>query len=389
VLFASLSDLGIGNAAITFISRSLVKKNYPKARSYFKILLKYKIYFAILASLILLALAYYISKVYYNKPIFFALLAGAIYIPVICLLGFFESVFKASNNFKYPLFKELIFQVLRICLVPLSILLILKARFSNEITIMTIILVLVFCYSISLLFLEFSSKKKIDYMKYHSKQLSKIERKHLWLFILPLTATSFSGLFFGYIDTLMLGHFVKEEFIGYYSSALNLIGAAASMMGFISMAIFPIFSRLKGKTLESVFKKIFLVNLLISLLGAIFAFFLASPIIKIAYGSHYLLAVPLLKFFSILMIILPLTATYETYLISQAKTKTLAWLLICATILNIILNYFFITFGLKHSMLWAITGSCIAVILSRAIYLISLIISKKRLFPKSKNIKSN
>lgn len=379
LLFASFADLGLGNTLMTFVSKSLEKRNYKKAKAYFKKLVSYKFYLSFFATLILLSLSYYLANNYYNKPIFLALLAGAIYIPVVSFWGFFEIIFKASNNFKYPFIKEIIFQIIRVIVVPISIFLLLKTTSSNSLIVMTIILILTLCYGISFLYLILNSKKKLVYIKYKSIPLTKIENKELIKFILPLTATALSGVFFGYIDTILLGHFVKEEFIGYYSSAINLIGSAAAVFGFIGMAVFPIFARLKGKNLENAFQKTARITFFISLFGAIIAFSFANLIIKLTYGINYLTATPLLKIFSLLLIFFPLSSIYESYLISIRKPSVMAKLLIGTTILNIILNYLFITYGLRFSMTGAIIGSCIAVVISRFVYFIGLNIYRRKI----------
>ena len=243
VLFASFSDLGVGAALMTFVSKSLGKNNFKKAKAYFRQLAKYKFYLVILSSIILISLAYWVSNGYYDKPIFFALLAGGLYIPIFSFISFFESLYKANNNFRFPLIKEIIVQCLRFALVPLAIFFFLRGALSNEAIIAGVILVLVFCYSCALFILTFFSRKKLGFLRSQKQNLTKKEKKHLNMFILPLTATALSGVFFGYIDTIMLGHFVSSEFIGYYGAAFGLIASASAVISFTGIALFPIFSR--------------------------------------------------------------------------------------------------------------------------------------------------
>jgi O-antigen/teichoic acid export membrane protein len=383
LLISSLSDFGISTALITFVSKSLEKKNNSKAKAYFKELIKYKFYLVILGSVILILSSYFISHFYYNKPIFLALLAGALYLPIVNLSGFFETAFKSSNDFKIPFFKEILFQIFKLTLIPFGIFLLLKLNLLTEFLVMSIIILLTICYSLSFIFLICFSKKKLNYLNLDSKNLTFSEKKELRFFLYPLIATTLSGVFLGYVDTILLGHFVEEKFIGYYSSAFSLIGAASSILGFIGAAIFPIFARLKGKNLNIAFKKTINLTFLISLFGAIFSLIFANFIIKIAYGYAYESSVILLQIFSILLIIMPICSIYEIYFLSQEKSKALAKLLVFAAILNVILNYVFIIYFLKFGMFYALIGSCIAVISSRLVYLISLKIFKKKLFPKS------
>jgi len=385
ILFASFADFGVGSALVTFVSKSMGDESFPKAKAYFKKLLKYKIILVLLASLVLLSLAYYISNTYYDKPIFYALLAGGIYLPLVSLLGFIETTFKANNNFREPFFKEFLFQVLRLVFVPLAIFLFIQRSFSNETIITGIILLLAFSYFLTLVFLLIMSKYKLNFLKIKEERLNSTENKNLKRFILPLTVTALSGVFFGYIDTIMLGHFVAGEFIGYYGSAFSLIGAGSVIIGFAGAATFPIFSRLKGRKLEKAFKKTFNFILILSILGAILSFFLAPIIINIIYGAEYSSSIILLRIFSLLLIALPLTGIYDSYFISQEKTKIIAILLVGTTIINIVLNYFFIVFGLKFGMMQAVIGACIATIISRYIYFFGMKFCRQRSQFKEKN----
>jgi len=379
LIFTTLSDIGLGPSIITFISKNLIKNDQIKAKSYFKELLKYKIIFTLISSIIMLSLAYFISNNYYNKPIFLALLAGGIYLPIVSFLAFIEDSFKAINNFKPIFFKEIFFQIIKFILIPLSVFLVLKYTSSKEFIIMIIIIIFSICYFLSLLFLLSGYRKKISFLNSKNKLLNSKEKKNLRNFIWPISATVFSGIFLGYVDTVMLGHFVSEEFIGYYSPVINLIGSAATIIGFGAAAIFPMFARLQGKSLDKAFKKARNLTLILSILGAVISLFFAPIIIKLIYGQNYLNSIPLLRYFSFLLIILPIISIYEGYITSQEKTKAIAYLLVFTTFLNIILNYFFIIFGLRYGMLQATFGACAAVLISRYVYFIGLMVYKRRL----------
>jgi len=95
---------------------------------------------------------------------------------------------------------------------------------------------------------------------------------------------SFLGLFLGYIDMVLLGRFIDVEFIGYYSAAFHLIGAASALLGF-SIVLFPIFSRLKGERLKRSLKKSIKTVLPLSIFIAILIMFFSPLIIKIICGG--------------------------------------------------------------------------------------------------------
>jgi O-antigen/teichoic acid export membrane protein len=375
LIFSTLSELGVGTAMLTFVSKSLGEKDPNKAKTYFIGLLKYKVYLIAAFSLLLLASAYLIANTYYNKPIFLALLAGALYIPIVNLQGYLTSAFQAESKFQYPLIKEVLFQILRIALVPIVILFILK--FSPSVIVFSIILTVIFCHFIALSFLKMKSSKKISFLKGSGNKLSSSEKKRLKKFILPLSLTVLSGMFFAYIDTLMLGHFVESTFIGYYGAALGFVGSAAAIIGFIPGALLPIFSRLKGRSLESAFEKTRKIIILVSIPSIIFVF-LTARYISMIYGSEYSSAVPIIQLFSLLLLIFPLAGLYNVYLTSRERTSTIAKLLVFSTILNIILNFLFITYGLRSGMMQAVMGATLATIISRVFYLLGVILLKKK-----------
>lgn len=380
ILISSFSDLGIGSALITFCSKNIGNKKYGKAKGYLKKLFEWKIYLLLISSLMILGGAYFISEFYYQKPIFYALLVGGIYIPVLGLIGFFEQVFKSEQNFRIPLFKEILFQISRMVIVPLAILLFISSSISPEKLIPVVLLSLIFAYSLSLLYL-FKFLKRVKFLKTKSEKLNSLEIKELKKFIYPLSATAMTGLFFGYTDTLMLGHFISAKFIAYYIAAFSLVGGATAIIGFMASAMIPIFARKQGKELENIFKKTRNFSIFISLLAGIFTYFVSWYVVKLTYGVEYLPASQVLKLFSVLVFLLPISGIYEGYFTTQKRTKELAILLVGSTILNVILNFIGITYGLNNfGEMGAVYGACFATILSRIIYLGGLVIWRGRVF---------
>ncbi|MCR4327248.1 MAG: flippase [Nanoarchaeota archaeon] len=378
ILFAAFSDFGIGSAIVTFIPKMLAKKDEKKAKAYTKKLLKWKTWLLIISSVVLIASSYFVANYYYNKPIFFALIAGGLYIPFMGLTGFIEQIFKANNLFREPAKKEIIFQLSRVIIVPLIIFFALNASLKNELTIFFVILGLSLSYLMGGAYLLLASKKKIHFLKSKNKSLNNKESKDLKKFLIPLTATALSGIFFGYIDTIMLGHFVESEYISLYSASLSIVGSVSAIIGFSAISLFPIFSKLKGASLERLFKKGRNFTALISFFSAIVVFFLAEILVKIAYGNEYLGSVTVIKILGILIFVIPLVSIYNSYFISTKKTKIVAKLLIFTTILNIILNYTFISYGLTFGQFEAVLGACGATIISQFFYLGGLIWIRKK-----------
>ncbi len=222
-------------------------------------------------------------------------------------------------------------------------------------------------------------KRKVPFLKAKTKgELNKNEKKGLRRFILPLTAITLSGAFFGYIDMFMLGHYVSSTFISYYSVSFVLASSAAIMIGSFATGFLPIFSRIKGSLLKNLLRKSKNIAFIMSFFIAIFTVFAAYWVIKIIYGSSFLPATLFLQFFSILIILSPIIAIYTSYYVSQRKTSSLAVILIGSIIITIILNLIGINYGLQFGEYYAVLGACIATIISMSICLLGLFIWSKK-----------
>ncbi|MCR4323989.1 MAG: flippase [Nanoarchaeota archaeon] len=378
VFLSLISDLGISNALVNFISKEIGKGDYSKAKGYFLNLFKIKTYLTLLSTIIILASAYFISVVYYGKPIFYALVIGAFYVAAASIMNFLEFVLVSENKFKMINKKEIIFQLLRLVGVPIFVILLMKTTLSSEGILAPIFALLTIVNILVIFYIYFYLKKHSTFLNSREKKLNFQDKQRLKKFLIPIFAMSLSGILFGYIDIIMLGHFVGAEFIAYYSIAFNLAASAGVLLGFSAISLFPIFSRLSKTRLDEGFRKSRRIVILFSLLGAIILFFIAKPLILILYGIEYSPAIYLLRLFSIILITEPIISLYNTYYMSQERTRVVAVLLISTTILNIILNYLFITHGLRIGMLAAVEGACYATILSKIVYLVGIGITKSR-----------
>lgn len=373
LIFASLADLGIDSTLVKFISSS---KNDYKSKAYFSYLLRFKIKTSLIFGGLLMLLAKFLSYNYYNKPeIYLALFGGSIYLILIGLTGFFEGVFQGVNNFKKGFHKEIILQTSRLVIVPILVLLLLKF-FPRAINLFVIILGLSFSFLISLVFLYFSAKKSIGFLKIKTEELKSSEKKNLIKFIIALSAVTVSGTFFGFIDIFILGRYVEAEFIGYYRVAYSLITSAIPLITF-SGALFPLFSRIKGKRLKRGLNKSLRLTLLMAIPSAILTFFLSPFIVRFVFGEAYLPSINVLKIFSVLMIIIPLVSLYSSFLVSQNRPKKVAQSLIASTFVNIILNYVLIFALLSYGPIYAVYGATIATIISKVFYLVMLIVYRR------------
>lgn len=367
LLFSTISNLGSNQALIRFLSKSLTKKQ-QKAKAYTLYFFKLRIILVFISLVALASLSKFMANNFYNKPIFFALLAGTLYILFINFFGILDSIFMSQNNFKQVFYKETLFQISRIIIIPLVI--ILTLSLGEEILTMSIILALAFCLSLSAFISIMISRKSLLYLKEDSKNLTKKQKKSFNIFISALAITALSGMFFSYIDTLFLGVFTTSEMIGFYKAAITLIGAAVPLITFAT-AFFPIFSKLKGKQAKKALGKLLSISIPISILALIFSFIIAPYLISFVYGEAYSNAVLIFRIFTILLVVDPLIAIYSTFHISQNKPLKVTKAIIYSTAINIILNSVFIIYLLKirapqYSIVLGIT---LATLISRFLYL--------------------
>ena len=377
LIFTSISDLGIGSALMKFLAEEMGKRNLKKARAYLKYLWKFKLLITLVVIAVLLASSKYISDVFYQKPIFLALVAGGLYVLLYSLSSFLSSILQSLNNFKGMFWGEMSFQASRIILVPAIVLLSIKYAFSNSSALFYIILALSAAYLLSAIFIFFVPMRKTKVLKAEKSSLEKGQKKEVNVFLTATAATAFSGIFFSYIDRIMLGHFVAAEFIGYYTAALSLITAVTALTGF-STVLLPIFSRMDQEKVYAGLKKSIRNVMLFSAAVFLGALALSPWIISLVYGSDYSPSTNILRIISPLVLLLPLIGIYSSYFLSKGKPWLVSNLLITATAVNIILNYVFITSLLKYGDLIAVYGSGTATVISQFLYLGALFISSRK-----------
>ena len=376
LVFSAVSSLGIGETLITFVSRELSKNNQRKAKAYTIYFGKLKFVLVLLSMSVLLLSARFLSNVYYQKPLFLALIAGSLYILSFETVTFLGFLFQASNSFKRIFEKEIIFQVFRSIFIPIIIFFSIKYSLSDEKVLFYIILLLSVSYLFTALFMMFISKKEFLFLHSKKQNLTQKEKKAANKFLSVTAVLFFSGMFFSYIDKIMLGRFVAAEFIGYYSLSMGLMGSLSSLVGFGSVLL-PVFSRMKGEQLEGGLKKSIKVTLLMG--TALFVgTLLFANFIPILFGTAYTQSVNLLRFFSIIMVPLPLIGIYASYFMSKGNPWIVAKFLIISTVINVILNYSLITYLIRYGNLAAVYGAGIAAIVSQFFYLFGLVFSKPK-----------
>ena len=370
IIAIALTNLGFDTTVVRYVSDALGKNQKSKARSYFKYLLKIKSILIIVVILIFLLISKYLAYNVFNKPIlFYPLLFSCLYLLIESLRGFISSLFLAIKNLRVTPILEIILQVSKILFSLLAVLFL-----SSEFKISGIFVALAISAFLSLLFSLVVLIKKEKYLFFGKKVVT--EKSNLLKYLKYIGLTTLSLVFFGSIDTLMLGAFVDASYIGYYRAALGLVITLVSLLS-ISGILLPIFTQIHKKRLERGFKKTFKYTIMLAIPATLGIIFVAKYLIFTVYGSEYMLAVPSLYVLSVLVLIGPLITFYTTLFSAKEKAKFLAKSLFIALVINIILNYVLIKALLTISQDYAIIGAGIATVVSRIFLLITLSVKTK------------
>lgn len=374
LLFAGLSDLGISQAQMIFVSKNC-DKNPGRARAFFTYLFRFKFALLLVVSLSLFLFSGIISE-FYDKPLSLALVIGAFYILFSELSHFLETTFSAKNDFKKIfLIRGIIFNVFKVGLVVLAAILI--KNVSQGFLVGSLMFALALAYLIMLLFYvrEF---RKISFLDVPHKKLDAEEKRRVKKSVFLLSVLPLSGSLLGSINIAMLGYFIDPYFLGHYTSALVLATSVAVMFGFAGSSLLPIFSRLKGWQLERGFRKSLKMVFPLLMAGMVFTLVFAELIINLVFGTEYAQAAPLLRLLSTFLVLFPIISIYESRLISQENLKPLSVFYFLTFLINVVLNYFFITYLLNFGMFQATFGAGIATIISKMVYLAGLYLIKKK-----------
>lgn len=353
--FASFSDIGIGTSLVRFVSMALAKGDEKKAKSYSVYHFKIKIILTTISFLALIISARFLSTTYYQKPIFLALLVGSLLMVILSMIGFIENFFRSINQFQGISMKEAFFQIARVLIAPVLIIILLKYTLTQEMSLTIVVLAIFIPYALTLIFFAFLAKKKIGFLKTSSESLNNDEKKDVRKFIIPLAISLICYTILDQTDIILLGKFVNSEFIGYYAAAFFLIGPATALAT-LSTALFPIFSRLEGEQLKRGLKRSLMAIFILSILFTVIIVVLAPWIVKIAYGDKYLTAISLLRLGALVIIPSSMTAIYVNFFISKGKSKLTAKILIFLTIVKLILGYVLVAHFVKVSLFAATVG---------------------------------
>jgi len=367
IIFSVLSfvDVGINQTLSRYTAEAVGKNNKKLAAKYHHFLLKIKIVVTITLAVVLSILAYPLSFYVFKKPnLFFPFLISVVYLLVLSFEHFYEMLFYTLRKVQYIQVKEIIFQISRIVLVFLLVFYVFK-----EASVSAVILTLVFSSLIALVFCLIYVKKIAGFLFKKSDAI--INKKRVFRFLRNSIFSTLSLTFSGSVDIIIIGIFLASAYVGFYSAAFAIIAGLIAPIT-ISNILLPVFTQMKREKFSYTFNKVFRYTTMLSIPLIFGLFVLGKYFLRLVYGYEYIEAAYPLMFLSLLIFGTPMILNLKSLFFAREKTKIVMKAEIYAAIINIILSVIFILSLLKISMIWAISGSAIATVISRGFVLIML-----------------
>lgn len=377
MFFYVFSDLGIANALIYFSSK-ILREDKAKAKAYIDYLFKIKLSLALISAIVLIAMAKIISENYYKQPIFLVLIAGSLYLIFTSLQSFYMALSQSNNNFKNPLIKEIFFQASRVIIIPALIIYLKKFDLTSSYTVSVIFISLLAISIFSLFVIYALSIKTLRLRGIKASRLTGRDTKEIKSYIFEIALISSSILLLGNIDKIIIGPFVPPEFVGYYSAAFGLVNASAFLIVF-SDVFFPIFLRMNGNKLKSIFERSARITFFISFALFLFLVIFAAPLVRLIFGANYESSVNMLRFLAPLALFFPLIEMYTSYTISSGKIEKIKKIIIFILIISVVLPFILVKLFLNYGHSAAVFGVILGVVISKAVHLIFLIWISRRI----------
>ena len=354
----TFADFGLGQTLIRYVSDSIGKKDKTLARSYFRYLLKFKLLLAFAFSLALFLLAKPISIYLFKNPaLVFPIWASSFYLFIVTILDFLTFTFFAIKVVKFYTIKESIIQILRISLTPIAIL-----AFSVKLKVVGLFLALTIASIIALIVTIYFLRKNYSFL--FSGREKWIDKKRLLRFSLLLIIGILPGVFFTYIDTIILGAMVPVEYVGFFRAAYTISTSIGSLLLF-SLVLFPFFTQLEGKELQNLFRKIFHFSSILAFPLAFGVAIMSVPIISLLFGQEYLQAAMPLRLLSFMIIDLALFSYFPAIFQAKEKPEVPTKLVAIAATLNVVLNLILIRYFISIDVSLGMIGAAIATFISR------------------------
>lgn len=344
------TDLGVSGVLIKYVAEALGKIKKDVAVVYFQYLLKLKIIFAMIVSVGLFILAQPISVFVFGKAVLILpFKIVALFIFVYAIYNFFSSVFTATQQFKFSTIGSAVYESMRVILAPTFVLI--------GWSVFGAICGLIIATILATIVLVYYLVKHHKYFFLKKVTPLPLKKTRIWKFMIYLMIGSLSAIMFTYVDSIMLGIFMPIEYVGFYRAAFAIVFGIAGFLT-ITNVLFPVFTQLEGDNLKKAFQKVFRYTAILTFPSAFGLIYVAQPFVQVVYGIDYLPTIVPLIILSFLIIESTLGSFFTTVFIAKELPQYPTYLMITASILNVVLNYFLI-------LAYGMAGAAIATVISR------------------------
>jgi len=378
MIFYTFTELGTNKAITRYISHALAK-NKKEIPSYYHYLLKIKFFLSLSVALLLFIFSYPISFYFYKNPLLFLpLLVASVYIFIMAIESFYVGLFYSVEKAEFTTIRYSLEEILKITFALLVFYFVASTSYR--------VVGIFFTYAvISLLLLFFNLhylKKLIPEIGYKSEV--EIDKRKVRRFVSLLTVATISGVFFSYIDSVMLGFYLQPEFVGYYRAAYSLVFGIAGILGFPSVVLLPYFTKLNKTQISNIFNQSFRFLAIFSIPCIFGLIILGRYFIVLFFDYPFLPASLPLYFLAILIFPVVAVNLFLSLFSAEEKPGIFAKLILITSVLNIVLNFIlinvFLAFKENNASQWATAGAAIATTASWLFYLFSFkYISRKKL----------
>jgi O-antigen/teichoic acid export membrane protein len=371
MIFYTFTELGTNKAITRYISHSL-EKDKEKIPAYYNYLFKIKFCLSSAAAISLFLLSYPIAFYFYKNPLLFLpLIVSSFYIFVMAIETFYLSMFYSVEKAEFATISYSLEEVLKICFVVLIFCFIASSHY------------IVAIFSSYVLILSFLLFFNVHYLKkllpeIYLKPKVEIDKKRVRRFVGILTIATISGVFFSYIDSVMIGFFISPEFVGYYRAAYSLVFGIAGILSFPSVVLLPYFTKLNKESVSRVFNESFRLLSVFSIPSLFGLIILGRYFIVLFFGDPFLPAYLPLSFLAILIFPVVSISLFLSLFSAKEKPEIFAKLIVMASLMNIVLNLLLIKCLLPISPEWATAGAAIATTFSWLFYLFAFVYSSRK-----------
>jgi len=334
-LFQILIDFGLPLIVVKELSQG--KK---EEKRYLGNILSLKLLLSLFSLAALWSLSFFLNK---PPEIIILIYIQAIYIILYSFNGLLVSIFRAKEKFQYEALIKFIDGIIILGLI------IWAARYhSLQLFIYAFVVTAILSVIITLIIIS----KKYFTLKFsfNTKILKSIISKS-W----PLALAGLFVVVYFRIDAIMLSYLIGDEPTGWYNAAYQLIYTLIFIPGFIMMSFYPRLAKLTKESIKSAQK---LYKQSLGFIGACalvmmgLVFWLAQPIINLAYGQAFAPSILALKILTIAVFLSFLAHVWLFTLTALGKQKIYTWAVALGMIINIVLNLIFIPRYSLYAAAW-------------------------------------